>query len=247
MRKSIIAANWKMNKTPAEAQAFFADWREASSSPCEIVFFPPTVSWQPVAQSAQKTGFHWGLQNAHPAESGAYTGEISLGMVKAVGANYVLVGHSERRQMFGDTDEFVAKKVAAAQKNGITPMLCVGETLPEREQGRAKAVVGQQLKQGLALADFNRPLSLAYEPVWAIGTGKVASPAQAEEMHEFLRRQLTELGGEKFAATPILYGGSVKPDNAGELAQQKNIDGFLVGGASLEASSFSAIVKAWKK
>jgi triosephosphate isomerase (TIM) len=183
-----------------------------------------------------------GAQNCYFENKGAFTGETSPEVAKELGCTYVLVGHSERRQIFGETDELLAKKVAVVQRLGMTPMLCIGELLEQRESGQTYSIVRNQLQKGLASVDFEKPLTVAYEPVWAIGTGKVATPAQVKETQGQIRSILYELGGKAHEETPILYGGSVKPDNAEELARLKDVDGFLVGGASLDPDTFGKIM-----
>ncbi len=241
MRKKICAGNWKMYKTSAEAGEFFdsilASLKEKPNG-AEVLIFPSALVCESVAKSVQGSAIQWGIQNSYFEAKGAFTGENSAEVAKSMGATYVLVGHSERRKIFGEVDSFLAKKVAYVQSLGLTPMLCVGEDLSEREAGKTNDVILRQLDEGLKSADTKKPFVIAYEPVWAIGTGKVATPEQAEEAHVTLRERLGGLG----ESTRILYGGSVKPDNAGELASKKNIDGFLIGGASLEAKSFLQIL-----
>jgi triosephosphate isomerase (TIM) len=242
-RKKIAAANWKMFKTPQEAEVYFEDW-QAPESETEVVFFPSTILLDTVSMNLKGDNVQFGAQNIHFENEGAFTGETSPATLKSMGAQYALIGHSERRTLFGETNELVAKKVKAAQANGLTPMICIGETLAERESGQTVEVVKKQLNEGLVHLDAKKPFVLAYEPVWAIGTGKVATPDQAEEVHGQIRAHLAEIlspaVGEK---TSILYGGSVKPDNAKELAQKANIDGFLVGGASLKPVDFGLIAE----
>ncbi len=230
-----------MYKTPKEAGEFFDSILASLKSNVkggEIVIFPPALVCESVAKYVNGSSVHWGLQNSYFESKGAFTGENSPDVAKAMGATYVLVGHSERRKIFSESDSLLAKKVAYVQSIGLTPMLCVGEDLSERETGRTNEVILGQLDEGLKSADRKKPFVIAYEPVWAIGTGKVATPEQAEEAHVALRERLGGLG----ESTRILYGGSVKPENAGELAAKKNIDGFLVGGASLEAKGFLQIL-----
>lgn len=244
-----IAANWKMNKTPKETRAYFEEWlRVGGESAWEfgpdvsLVFFPPATSIETVAQSRNtKPGFMFGSQNAYFEKSGAYTGEISAEVVRELGGQFVLLGHSERRTLFGEVDAVLAKKVAFVQSLGLTPMYCIGETLAEREAGKTGEVLKRQLKEGLSLAKKDQPLVVAYEPVWAIGTGKVATPEQVKETHAQVRQELEALGLMNIS---ILYGGSVKADNAGALSKIPNVNGFLVGGASLECQSFRAIAMA---
>lgn len=238
----IFAANWKLFKTPKETREFFTQWGEAfQSSKNEVVFFPSAISLEAAATSIQnlhaKYDLNFGVQNAYSHASGAFTGENSATVAKELGAKYVLIGHSERRQLFGEKDELLADKVAFTQSLGLVPMLCIGETLKEREEHRTKSVLKEQLVLGLAKADKSKTLVIAYEPVWAIGTGKVATPEQVQETHKDVYEILQSLG---FKA-PILYGGSVKPDNAAGLVRIPHVDGFLVGGASLEVASFQKI------
>ena len=245
----ICAANWKLNFSTDEARRYFIDWQNSSKAApvaCEIAFFVPAYDLSVAAEFASTNGFQFGPQNIYFANDGAFTGEISPQAVHALGARIALIGHSERRMLFGETDDLIAKKVRAAMAADLMPILCVGETLAERESHQTKHVVARQLRAGLELAvsEFTqaRPFAIAYEPVWAIGTGKVATAAQASEMHAEIRRELESLLGKKRAhEIQILYGGSVKPDNAQELASQPNIDGFLVGGASLKPKDFLAI------
>ncbi len=199
-----------------------------------------------LANSSASTSVKLGAQNAHSADSGAFTGEISMSMLKDLGCEFVIVGHSERRQLFGETDKMVADKVAAALQHGVTPILCVGETLEEREAGQLESVIHAQLGEVLALIgiDSLTKVVVAYEPVWAIGTGKTASPEQAQEVHAMIRARLAKDSADVAAAVQILYGGSVKPDNAADLFSQADIDGGLIGGAALDADSFTAICRA---
>jgi triosephosphate isomerase len=250
--KFIVAANWKMHKSPAETTEFFGSFLAQSDAvKNEMVFFVPAINLTAVQallrgkKIAQKIG--WGAQNCYFESKGAFTGENSPALIADIGATHVLVGHSERRALFHETDEETSKKVKALQAVGLTPMLCVGESLQEREAGKTSEVIVRQLRAGLASRDASKQIVIAYEPVWAIGTGKVATPDQAGEAHAVLRKALHEIGGADFAAsTPILYGGSVKPDNAAEIARQKEVNGFLVGGASLEVPSFLALCQTEK-
>ncbi len=249
--KKICAANWKLNLSPEEARRYFVEWSELKPSRlvCDLVFFTPAYDLPAAAEFAPAEGFHFGPQNIYFEMSGAFTGEISAQAVHALGARWALIGHSERRTLFGETDAMIAKKVKAAMAADLVPILCVGETLAERESGQTKKVVSRQLRAGLEMivAEFAlaRHFAIAYEPVWAIGTGKVATPEQAGEIHAEIRVELGHLVGQKRAhEIPILYGGSVKPENARELAAQPDIDGFLVGGASLKPKDFFAIANA---
>ena len=247
-RKALIAANWKMYKTPAEAKAFVEAFLRlvAGHTRDEIALFPSVTSLATVVEAAAGSNVAVGLQNMHFAEEGAYTGETSAAMLKAVGATHTLIGHSERRQYFNETDEVVNKKLHTALKHGIIPVVCVGEVLAEREAGLTAEVLLKQLKGALAGIHSRAAHSLviAYEPVWAIGTGKTATPEMAVEAHMIIRAELANLLDSHVANdTRILYGGSVKPENATALLGEKEIDGALVGGASLKPDSFAAIVK----
>ena len=247
-RKALIAANWKMYKTPAEAQAFVDAFLPlvAGHTRDEIALFPSVTSLATVVAAVAGSNVIAGLQNMHFAEEGAYTGETSAAMLKAVGATHTLIGHSERRQYFNETDEVVNKKLHTALKHGIIPIVCIGEVLAEREAGQTAAVLCTQLLGAFAgiSAEAAAPIVIAYEPVWAIGTGKTATPEMAAEAHQVVRAQVAALlGSDTAEAIRILYGGSVKPENACELLCQAEIDGALVGGASLKPDSFAAIVK----
>jgi triosephosphate isomerase len=236
--KKIFAANWKLFKSPSETRAFFRSFKEvANKATGELVFFPPAICIEAASDLLENTNIKFGAQNCYFQNQGAFTGENSAQTVKDLRGSYILIGHSERRQIFGENDSLVAEKVAAVQGLGLTPMLCIGETLQEREDKHTFRVLETQLLLGLAKADKTKPLVVAYEPVWAIGTGKVATPEQVAETHTDVHSILTKMG---FAA-PILYGGSVKPDNAAGLIKQAHVSGFLVGGASLEVDSFIKI------
>ncbi len=247
MRHFVVAANWKMNKSPSEAAQYLAAFlREYPTvgPGREVLFFVPAIDLTTVASALQQTKFGFGAENCHSEMSGAFTGENSPRVLAEIGTTHALVGHSERRQLFGETDQDTARKVKALHSAGLMPMLCVGETLSQRESGQTSEVISRQLQVGLSLRDPQKPIMVAYEPVWAIGTGRNATPEQAGEAHQTLRRVLGEIGGRALADdTPILYGGSVKPDNARDLAAQAEVDGFLVGGASLEISTFLPLVK----
>lgn len=249
-RPFVVAANWKMNKSPREASEYFQTFLPklgAVPAGREILFFVPAIDIWVTREALKNSPLRWGAQNCYFEPKGAFTGENSPAVLAEIGANGCLVGHSERRALFHETDTEMGRKVKALQQVGVTPMLCVGETLAEREAVRTNDVIVRQLRAGLNERDPKKPVVIAYEPVWAIGTGKVASPAQANEAHMTLRRALTEIGGETLAEqTPIVYGGSVKPDNADEIAKQSEVDGFLVGGASLEVDSFLALCRAKK-
>jgi triosephosphate isomerase len=248
-RKKFIAGNWKMNKTSADGVALVHDIVLAvgKQSDVEVVVCPPFTAIESVAKAVESSEVKLGAQNMHFEASGAFTGEVSAPMLRALFVTHVVLGHSERRTVFGETDELVNKKVLAALKNQLRPIFCVGETLAERESGATLKVVQTQVERGLAgvSKDQAAGLILAYEPVWAIGTGKVATTEQAQEVHAFIRGLLTNLFSDLVAQkVRILYGGSMKPANAPELLEQKDIDGGLIGGASLEARSFVELVNA---
>ena len=248
-RKKLIAGNWKMNKTSADGVALVRDIVTAvgKQSDVEVVVCPPFTGLESAGKALEGSNVKLGAQNMHPEASGAFTGEISAPMLRAIFATHVILGHSERRTYFGENDEFINKKVLAALKNQLKPILCVGETLAEREAGSTLKVVQTQTEKGLegVSKDQATNLVIAYEPVWAIGTGKVATTEQAQEVHAFIRGLLVKLFGDVIAQkVRILYGGSMKPANAPELLAQTDIDGGLIGGASLEARSFVELVNA---
>jgi triosephosphate isomerase len=250
-RRQLIAGNWKMFKTVAEAEALAVELKNklASLRDCDLVVAPPYTALWAVARKLADSNIAVSGQELFWEDKGAFTGAVAGAQLREAGATYVLVGHSERRQYFGETLETSKKRVAAAMRNSLTPILCIGETLAERDARRTETVVGEQLEaavQGLSKADLAR-IVIAYEPVWAIGTGKVATPAQAQEVHAFIRDCLRAHDAPTAAALRILYGGSVKADNAAELLGQADIDGALVGGASLEAESFAAIARARRR
>ncbi len=246
MRVPVIAGNWKMYKTAGEAAAFVRAFLPLVSGVrgVEIVLAPPYPSIGAVAQLVQGSGIGVASQNVHFADEGAFTGEVSTRMLKEAGATHCIIGHSERRQYYAETDDAVNRKIRAALAAGLTPILCVGETDPEREGGKTFDVVGRQVAGGLKGIPASEAMHivLAYEPVWAIGTGKTATPAQAQEVHAFLRGRLKVLWGGSADSVRILYGGSVKPDNIAALMANEDIDGALVGGASLLPGSFAKIV-----
>ncbi len=249
-RKKIVAANWKMNVTQSEAAAFVETFlREiGDSAEVEVVLVPPFTAIAKVVEVLHDAAnVKVGAQNMYWEKSGAFTGEISAAMLRDLFVRYVVLGHSERRQLLGETNEIVNRKVRAAHEAGLRPILCIGETLEERERGDVEKILGTQLRGSLAnvaAKDLNDTV-VAYEPVWAIGTGKTATSAQAQEVHAFVRQTLTEISDQTTAGKMrIQYGGSVKPDNARELMSQPDIDGALVGGASLDPRSFAQIVKA---
>jgi len=248
-RKKLIAGNWKMNKTSSDAVALVQEIVSAIGKQTEVdvVVCPPFTSLESVGKALDGANVKLGAQNVHPEPSGAYTGEISVGMLRALFSSYVIVGHSERRTYFAETDAFINQKVLASLKGQLKPILCVGETLGEREGGATLRVVQAQLEGGLEGVgkDLVTSVVVAYEPVWAIGTGKVATTEQAQEVHAFIRSLLAKNFGEATAQkVRILYGGSMKPANAPELLGQKDIDGGLIGGASLESRSFLDLIKA---
>ena len=247
-RKALIAANWKMYKTPAEAKTFVEAFLPlvADQDRDEIALFPSPVLLPIVIEAAKGSNVAIGAQNIHFAEEGAFTGETSVLQLKAVGGTHTLIGHSERRQYFGETDEIVNKKLHTALKHGIVPVVCVGEVLGEREAGETADVLKTQLAGALAgiTAEAAASIVIAYEPVWAIGTGRTATPEMAVEAHKIIRAEAARLLNAEIAANMrILYGGSVKVDNCNCLIGQEEIDGALVGGASLKPESFAAIVK----
>jgi triosephosphate isomerase len=247
-RKKFVCGNWKMHRTRAEAQELvraLAPLVAEAGDRVQIAVAPPFTALDAVRQSLGGTRIELAAQNCHFEPQGAFTGEVSPAMIADAGAAHCIVGHSERRQYFGETDEGVRKKAAALLRAGVLPIVCVGETLEEREAGKTLEVVSRQVRgalHGLSAADVAR-LTLAYEPVWAIGTGKTATTAQAQEVHAAIRNLLRELAAGAADAVRIQYGGSVKPDNAAELMAQPDVDGALVGGASLKAADFSQIVK----
>jgi len=246
MRKPMIAGNWKMFKTAAETRAFVKAFRPQVDTlkDREIVLCAPFTDLWVLAEELKGSVIGAGSQNAHWEEKGAFTGEISVGMLKEIGVRFVVVGHSERRQYFGETDATVNKRTLAVLSGGLTPISCIGETLQEREANLTFKVLERQIKEGLKGIPSPASLVIAYEPVWAIGTGKTATPAQAQEAHAFIRKEFSKLYGDGAAqAVRILYGGSVKPDNMATLMKEADIDGGLVGGASLEADSFAKIVR----
>jgi triosephosphate isomerase (TIM) len=247
-RKALIAANWKMYKTPAEAKAFVDAFLPmvAGHTRDEIALFPSPVLLPTVIPTCKGSNVAVGAQNIHFAEEGAYTGETSIGQLMAVGGTHTLIGHSERRQYFAETDEIVNKKLHTALKHGIIPIVCIGEVLAEREADKTAAVLKTQINGAFAgvTPQIAAPIVIAYEPVWAIGTGRTATPEIAADAHRIIRAEVAKLLGADVAlGLRILYGGSVKPDNATALISQEDIDGALVGGASLKPDSFTAIVK----
>ncbi len=247
-RRKFICGNWKMHKTVAEAVALVKELQATlgdAAAKVQVAVAPPFTALHAVAQAARGTAVEVAAQDVYWEKLGAFTGEISAPMLADVGCQHGIVGHSERRQLFGETDDTVRRKVVALLAAGVRPIVCVGETLAEREAGRTLAVVERQVRQGLAgvsTEDLGR-ITVAYEPVWAIGTGKTATSAQAQEVHAAIRSLLRDVGAPVADAIRIQYGGSVKPENAAELMSQPDVDGALVGGASLKAQDFVAIVK----
>ena len=247
MRKTLIAANWKMFKTPDEAIAFTKAFipLAAHHKHAEIVICPSPALLPAVVEAARHNPIHVGAQSMHWLESGAYTGETSPLQLKALGVTHVLIGHSERRQYFGESEPEVLRKTQAAIEHGLTPIVCVGERLEDRESGRTEEVLGAQFEGGIAplTPEEFAKIVIAYEPIWAIGTGRTATPDMAAAAHKFIRGCVARKFGEAAAASVrILYGGSVKPDNVKSLMAEEDIDGALVGGASLDPKSFAAIV-----
>ena len=247
-RQKFVCGNWKMHKTVAEAVALVQELRAAlgdAASKVQVAVAPPFTALHAAAQAAKGTGIEVAAQDVYWEKQGAFTGEVSAPMVAEAGCQHGIVGHSERRQLFGETDDTVRRKVVALLAAGVRPIVCVGETLQEREAGRTLEVVERQVRQGLAgvsVEDLGR-ITIAYEPVWAIGTGRTATSAQAQEVHLAIRNLLRQIGAPVADAIRIQYGGSVKPENAAELMAQPDVDGALVGGASLKAQDFVAIVK----
>ena len=249
MRKTVIAGNWKMNMTPSEARAFITELvpMVMGMNKCDIVLCVPFVDIAVAIEAARGTNIHIGAENVHFAESGAYTGEVSAKMLTEIGCEYVIVGHSERRQYFGETDETVNKRTRAALAAGLKVILCLGEVKDERLSGITDEVVAMQTKLDLAgvSAEELKNVIIAYEPVWAIGTGLTATPEEADETCGVIRKVIAKLYGDAAAEDiTIQYGGSMNEKNAGELLSKENVDGGLIGGASLKTDKFTAIVKA---
>lgn len=247
-RRPLIAGNWKMHKTVSEALTLVGELRRLLGQvrDCDLAVAPPYTALHPVGQKLAEANIALAAQDIFFEDSGAYTGAVAGPMLHDVGCSYVLVGHSERRQLFGETLESSHARVRAALRAGLAPILCVGETLQQRDANQTSAVVGEQLEAALGELSVGElaHLVVAYEPVWAIGTGRVATPQQAEQMHAEIRERLRARDAAWAARVRLLYGGSVKPENAAELLSQPNIDGALVGGASLDAEKFAAIVRA---
>jgi triosephosphate isomerase len=250
MRRKVIAGNWKMNNDLQQSVNLIEELKSKLANKtvnCDVVICPPFTSLYEAKKIIDGSNIKLGAQNMFYEDSGAFTGEISAPMLKSVGCEYVILGHSERRTIFGEKDEMINKKVRKAISQNLKPILCVGETLEEREKDVTEKVVKRQIEKGLNYVTPDEVLSviIAYEPVWAIGTGKTATPEQAQEVHAFIRKLLASMYSKDFAELiPIQYGGSVKPDNAKELLSQKDIDGALVGGACLKADSFIGIIDA---
>jgi triosephosphate isomerase (TIM) len=257
-QKPFIAGNWKLHKTNTEAsnlvRAILEEVNDISEDEAEMAVMPPFTALSPVAKILQNSRIHLGAQNLYWEDEGAFTGEISAPMLKDAGCRFVVVGHSERRQYFGETNQTVNKKIQSALSHQLIPVMCIGETLEERENNQTSQKVESQITEGLdrITAGEIKNIIIAYEPIWAIGTGRTATPEQAGEVHDFIREKLTE----KYGKDPgdyviILYGGSVKPENAYSLIKEKNVNGALIGGASLQAGSFAEIteeaIKAYKK
>ena len=246
MRRSFVAANWKMHKTVQEAVAYAHDFvpRVEAITDVDIVIAPPFLALPALVEATANSRVLVAAQNVHTAPHGAFTGEVSLGMLQGSGVTLVIIGHSERRQLFGETDAGVNTKTRATIDAGLTPIVCVGETLEEREADRTFDVLDRQVRDGLAGLSAGQVAALvvAYEPVWAIGTGRNATPDQADEAHRHIRQQLASQFGDAAAACRVIYGGSVKPGNVAELSARPDVDGALVGGASLDPASFAEIV-----
>jgi len=248
MRKKLIAANWKMYKTPEQTTEFFREFLPAVADHTrdEIVVCPPFVDLHAAVEAARGSNVSVGAQNVHWEKEGAFTGEVSVGMLTAVGVTHVIIGHSERRQYFNETDDTVNRKLKTSLESGFTPIVCIGEVLEEREAGLTEDVLRRQCTRAFHGISARKAakLVIAYEPVWAIGTGKTATPQMASDAHQVIRHEAEKAFGKEFAESlRILYGGSCKPDNASAMMGEVEIDGALVGGASLEPSSFVRIVK----
>jgi triosephosphate isomerase len=243
----LFAANWKLNKTPKETREFLKTFVEKCpvEKQAQVALFIPATSLEAASEVLASTAIQWGSQNCYSKISGAFTGEISAGVVKELGGNIILVGHSERRQIFREDNAFIADKGHLLQSLSLTPLLCIGETLEQRDKNLTLAICEEQLNAFLERINPEQPWVIAYEPVWAIGTGRIATLAQVDEVHNFIHNYLNKQLGEEIAKRVlILYGGSVKPENSAELLTLKNVNGFLVGGASLEVDSFLKICSA---
>jgi len=250
MRRRIIAGNWKMHNNLSDSQNLvtkLVNGLNSKNITREVIICPPYTSLTEVSNLLKGTKIKLGAQNMHFEDKGAFTGEISADMLKSVGCNYVILGHSERRNIFGETDELINKKIKKALNSDLTPIFCVGESLEQRENGTTNAVIKNQISEGIKelSEDEVNKIIIAYEPIWAIGTGKTATPEQAQEVHEFIRSILeTTFNNQTSENVPVLYGGSVKPGNAVDLLAKADIDGALVGGACLDADSFISIITA---
>lgn len=245
MRRPLVAGNWKMHGSRAQAAELLGDMPAAcSGSKAEVVVCPSFIYLDEAIRLLQGSPIAVGGQDCNPNTEGAFTGEVSAGMLADLGCSFVIVGHSERRTLYGETDQLIASKYVAARQAGLRPILCVGETLEQRESGQALAVVKEQLLAVFADNDLEVDAVVAYEPVWAIGTGKTATPEEAQAVHAFIRAELAEIDGVAAEQLRILYGGSVKAANANEIFMQADIDGGLIGGAALKQEEFAAIVMA---
>jgi len=245
MKKTLIAGNWKMNKTPTESITFVKDLLERTKNynDRDILICPPFTSLYPISTVLKNTFLFLGAQNVFYEEKGAFTGEISPLMLKDIGVDFVICGHSERRNIFGETDEIINKKIKKVVQNGINPILCIGEKLEERETGKTFEIIKKQLENCLIDFEDIEKLTIAYEPIWAIGTGKNATPQQVEEVHTFIRNWVGKKYGQNISdSIRVIYGGSVSPENIDDLMKEKDIDGVLVGGASLDIDKFSRII-----
>ncbi len=245
MRKTLIAGNWKMNKTPSESIEFVTNLIKniGNYNDREILICPPFTSLYPISDIIRNSSLLLGAQNVFYEEKGAFTGEISPLMLKDIGVEYVICGHSERRNIFGETDEIINKKVKKVIQYELKPILCIGEKLEERESNKTFDIIKKQLEKCLSDFEYIEQLTIAYEPVWAIGTGKNATPQQAEEVHTFIRKWIGENYNQEIAdLIRVIYGGSVSPDNIDDLMKEKDIDGVLVGGASLDIDKFLRII-----
>ncbi|MFK8137620.1 MAG: triose-phosphate isomerase [Bdellovibrionales bacterium] len=241
----IIAGNWKLNLGPDEAKSLIEQITEATTDEAQnqIIVFPSALAISASLQARDKSNIKIGIQNTHSSASGAFTGENSASVFKSMGGNIVLLGHSERRQLFSENNDSLAAKLTFIESENLEIMFCVGETLEDREAGKVEQILEEQIEPLKALSTLNKNLYVAYEPVWAIGTGKVASPEIVKETHKILRNSLSKKFGPLATSIPLLYGGSVKPENASELSKIDMVDGFLIGGASLKKDSFMGIVE----
>lgn len=239
MTRFIVAANWKMNKTPQETLEFLKELKLQfkSITDRELLIFPSFLSLSTFRQESLPASIRYGAQNCHAQPTGAFTGEVSIAMLKAEGCTACLVGHSERRSLFFETNQDVAAKTKALQSAGLVPVVCIGESENQRGEGKTLSVVGEQMAVVLAVADLSAPLIFAYEPVWAIGTGKVPTLDEIGDVHQFLRQQLVQKMGDAGRSVPLLYGGSVNSQNARDIESVKEVNGFLIGGASLKVAS----------